>query len=75
MKIGIIGIGFAGQLHSKVIEMPVYHFHDAFLKYTNILNEKYPKKLRKIKIKHHKIVFTILILIFLILNLQHLPRL
>ena len=37
--------------NSKVIEMPVYHFHDAFLKYTNILNEKYPKKLRKIKME------------------------
>ena len=34
--------------------MPVYHFHDAFLKYTNILNEKYPKKLRKIKMENEK---------------------
>lgn len=35
--------------NSKVIKVPVYHFHDGFLKYTNITREKYPKTLRKIK--------------------------
>ena len=35
----------------KVIQAPIYHFHDAFLKYTCVLNEKYPKKLRKIKME------------------------
>lgn len=34
---------------SKVIKVPVYHFHDGFLKYTNITRRKYPKVLRKIK--------------------------
>jgi len=34
---------------SKIIKIPVYHFHDGFLKYTSIMKEKYPKKLRKIK--------------------------
>lgn len=36
-------------IHSKVIKVPVYHFHDGFLKYTNIVRKKYPKNLRKIK--------------------------
>ena len=36
---------------SKVVQAPLYHFHDAFLKYTCLLNEKYPKKLRKIKME------------------------
>ena len=35
--------------NSKVIKVPVYHFHDGFLKYTNITKKKYPKTLRKIK--------------------------
>lgn len=35
--------------------MPVYHFHDGFLKYTNILREKYPKTLRKIKVEDEQI--------------------
>ena len=36
-------------IESKVIKVPVYHFHDGFLKYTNIIRGKYPKTLRKIK--------------------------
>ena len=40
---------------AKVIKVPVYHFHDGFLKYTNILREKYPKTLRKIKIEDEQI--------------------
>ena len=36
-------------MYSKVIKVPVYHFHDGFLKYTNITRGKYPKTLRKIK--------------------------
>ena len=31
------------------MKVPVYHFHDGFLKYTNITRKKYPKTLRKIK--------------------------
>lgn len=35
---------------SKVVRVPVYHFHDGFLEYTDILTEKYPDELRKIKV-------------------------
>ena len=41
--------------NSKVIKVPVYHFHDGFLKYTNILRGKYPKTLRKIKVEDEQI--------------------
>lgn len=41
--------------NSKVIKVPVYHFHDGFLKYTNILRGKYPKMLRKIKLEDEQI--------------------
>lgn len=34
---------------SKVIRVPVYHFHDGFLKYTDITRKRYPKVLRKMK--------------------------
>ncbi len=40
---------------SKVVKVPVYHFHDGFLKYTNILRGKYPKTLRKIKVEDEQI--------------------
>jgi len=40
---------------TKVIKVPVYHFHDGFLKYTNILRGKYPKTLRKIKVEDEQI--------------------
>lgn len=40
---------------SKVLKVPVYHFHDGFLKYTNILRGKYPKVLRKIKVEDEQI--------------------
>lgn len=36
------------QLGSKVIRIPVYHFHDGFLKFTFLMDNKFPKKLRKI---------------------------
>jgi len=36
---------------AKVLRIPVYHFHDGFLKYTNILSRKYPKNLRKIRLE------------------------
>lgn len=42
-------------LKSKVIKVPVYHFHDGFLKYTNIARKKYPKTLRKIKSSEEQI--------------------
>ena len=31
--------------NSKVVRVPIYHFHDPFLKYTRILRKKYPKTL------------------------------
>ena len=34
---------------SKVLRVPLYHFHDGFLKYTGIMRGQYPKKLRRIK--------------------------
>ena len=36
---------------SKIVRIPVYHFHDGFLKYTEIMDGVYPNKLRKINIK------------------------
>ena len=36
---------------SKTIRIPVYHFHDGFLKYTEIMDGRYPKILRKINIR------------------------
>lgn len=40
---------------SKIVRIPVYHFHDGFLKYTEIMEEIYPKALRKINVKEAKI--------------------
>ena len=40
---------------AKVMKIPLYHFHDGFLKYTNILRGKYPKTLRKIKVSEDEI--------------------
>ena len=41
--------------NSKIVRIPVYHFHDGFLKYTQIMDKEYPKTLRKIKIKEDSI--------------------
>lgn len=35
--------------NSIITKVPVYHFHDGFLKYTSVVRQKYPKNLRKIK--------------------------
>ena len=40
---------------SKIFRIPVYHFHDGFLKYTEIMSGVYPKCLRKINIKEERI--------------------
>jgi len=37
-----------GLKNSKVVQVPTYHFHDGFLKYTNIIKNRYPKKLDRI---------------------------
>lgn len=34
--------------NDKITKVPVYHFHDGFLKYTSVVRRKYPKTLRKI---------------------------
>ncbi len=36
--------------NAKVVQVPTYHFHDGFLKYAKILEDEYPKKLKKIKL-------------------------
>ncbi len=41
--------------NSKVFKIPVYHFHDGFLKYTCIMEGNYPKSLRQISIKEQSI--------------------
>ena len=41
---------------SKVIKVPVYHFHDGFLKYTDIMDGKFPNKLEKIDNSRDNIV-------------------
>jgi len=40
---------------SKIVRIPVYHFHDGFLKYTEIMEGIYPKSLRKINVKEQHI--------------------
>ena len=35
--------------NSKVMRVPLYHFHDGFLKYPEIMKQIYPTELRKIK--------------------------
>lgn len=40
---------------AKILKIPVYHFHDGFLKYTSITKGRYPKKLRRIKIEEENI--------------------
>ncbi len=40
---------FSTMLKDSIVKrIPVYHFHDGFLKYTGIMKGKYPKALRKI---------------------------
>ena len=34
---------------AKVFRIPLYHFHDGFLKYTSIMKNRFPVKLRKIE--------------------------
>lgn len=44
----------------KVIKVPVYHFHDGFLKYTQIMKGRNPKKLRKINVDEENIEYRFL---------------
>ena len=41
--------------NSKVIKVPVYHFHDGFLKYVDILEKNYPNELMKIELSEKKV--------------------
>ncbi len=36
---------------AKVVQVPTYHFHDGFLKYSQILDGKYPKNFNKMKLE------------------------
>ena len=40
---------------AKVIKIPVYHFHDGFLKCTGIMKEHYPSKLKKVETDENSI--------------------
>lgn len=39
-----------GLKNSQVMRVPIYHFHDCFLKYTSLMNGKYPKVLKRISL-------------------------
>ena len=38
-----------GLKKAKILRIPVYHFHDAFLKFQFLMEEKYPKNLKKVE--------------------------
>ena len=40
---------------AKVVQVPTYHFHDGFLKYTSIIKNRYPKKLEKTSVNDNSI--------------------
>ncbi len=42
--------------NAKVVQVPTYHFHDSFLRYTNILKEKYPKNFKRLNHKDGDLV-------------------
>lgn len=42
--------------NKKVVQVPTYHFHDGFLKYTDILEKNYPKELAEVKMSDDVIV-------------------
>ena len=41
--------------NAKVTKVPVYHFHDGFLRYTSIMKNNYPNTLRKIQVNEQNI--------------------
>lgn len=43
------------ETNAKVLRVPVYHFHDAYLKFTFLMKDKFPSKLRKITTKDNGI--------------------
>lgn len=40
---------------AKVIRIPMYHFHDGFLKYTSIMKDHFPSKLKRIETDENSI--------------------
>ena len=42
------------EKNARVLKVNSYHFHDSFLKYTQLMDEKYPTKLKKISLKEGK---------------------
>lgn len=38
------------EKNAKVLRVPTYHFHDSFLKYTNLMRDVFPKTLRRISL-------------------------
>ena len=44
-----------GLRDAKVLRIPIYHFHDCFLKYTSLMKEKYPKNFRRIALEDNGI--------------------
>lgn len=36
--------------NAKILQVPTYHFHDSFLKFTNLMKEKFPKSLSRISL-------------------------
>lgn len=41
--------------HSKIMNVPTYHFHDGFLQYTGIMKENYPETLQEISSNNEEI--------------------
>lgn len=40
-----------GNTGARILRIPTYHFHDGFLKFTNLMERKYPKRLRRIAVE------------------------
>ena len=45
---------------TNVVRIPTYHFHDGFLKYSQIMRERMPKNLRKINVDEESIEYRFL---------------
>ena len=40
---------------ARVLKIPTYHFHDCFLKFISLMNDKFPKTLRRIALEDNGI--------------------
>jgi len=43
------------QKNTEVVSVPVYHFHDGFLKFTGLMKERFPKRPLSIKLEDNSI--------------------